>query len=80
MIIELCIEMYRLEWKPFVLKAVKDNWFVIAAARCTGQADLSHPPSYILQLALRISLQNFIKNIFYGKYLSQLITANYIGT
>ena len=34
------------EWKPFVLKAVKDNWFVIAEHwLSTGQTDLSHPPA-----------------------------------
>lgn len=29
-IIEKYIQMLGGEWKPFVLKAVKDNWFVIA--------------------------------------------------
>ena len=45
-IIEMYISMLGREWKPFVLKAVKDNWFVIAEHWVsTGQTDLSHPPA-----------------------------------
>ena len=43
------IDMYRPDWKPFVSKAVKDNWFVIAVCRSGWSIASSSPASLSAQ-------------------------------